>query len=166
MNLVLVDACKSVREAREFFSLLEKLYVFTSGSLMHIRWLEVQRRLNPSEPPRQLQRLCDTRWACRATACRNIRDRLPAIHELLTEIANDADSDRAIEARGILLQLDFTFVLLLNFFSEILNTANAVSTQPQAKDADLVAALDLLQCLTDNLTKCRDDSSSEADKFL
>jgi len=85
---------------------------------------------------------------------------------LLTEIANDADSDRAIEARGILLQLDFTFVLLLNFFSEILNTANAVSTQPQAKDADLVAALDLLQCLTDNLTKCRDDSSSEADKFL
>jgi len=69
LNLVLVDACKSVREAREFFSLLEKLYVFASGSLMHIRWLEVQRRLYPSEPPRQLQRLCNTRWACRATAC-------------------------------------------------------------------------------------------------
>ena len=54
LNLVLVDCCKAVREAREFFSLLEKLYVFTSGSLMHIRWLEVQRRMYPSEQPRQL----------------------------------------------------------------------------------------------------------------
>ena len=37
LNLVLVDCCKALHEAREFFSLLEKLYAFSSGSLAHIR---------------------------------------------------------------------------------------------------------------------------------
>ena len=40
LNLVLVDTCKSVTEASEFFALLERLYVFTSGSLMHRKWIE------------------------------------------------------------------------------------------------------------------------------
>lgn len=35
LSLVLVDAVKAVPEAEEFFSLLEKLYVFTSGSAVH-----------------------------------------------------------------------------------------------------------------------------------
>ena len=35
LNLVLVDACKSVAEANDFFALLERLYVLTSSFVMH-----------------------------------------------------------------------------------------------------------------------------------
>jgi len=35
LNLVLVDVCKTVPAAREFFALLERIYVFALGSLMH-----------------------------------------------------------------------------------------------------------------------------------
>ena len=35
LNLVLVDSCKSVAAASDFFSLLEALYVFISSSIPH-----------------------------------------------------------------------------------------------------------------------------------
>ena len=47
-------------------------------------------------------------------------NRLPAVQEFLSEIANDADSARAIEAWGMVAQLDFHFVLLLNVSRYIL----------------------------------------------
>ena len=65
LNLVLVDCCKSVNDAVEFFALLEKPYVFVSGATAHNLWLETQKMLFPDEVSRQLQRLSDTRWACR-----------------------------------------------------------------------------------------------------
>jgi len=70
LNLVLVDCCKSVSDAVDFFVLFEKLYVFVSGAIPHKVWLDVQKELYRDEPPRQLQRLSDTRWACRVTACK------------------------------------------------------------------------------------------------
>ena len=76
------------------------------------------------------------------------------------------DSAWPIEARGILAQLDFQFVLLLNFFSEILNVTNVLSLQLQAKDADLLTALDLLPCLSQDLQKQRDDATAETDKLF
>ena len=66
-------------------------------------------------------------------------------------IANDGDSDRAVEARGILAQLAFSFLLLLNMLSDLLNTTNALSLQLQAKDADLSAAIDLFETLIEDL---------------
>lgn len=43
LNLVLVDTVKAVPEAGQFFSLLERLYVFTSGSYVHQKWFSIQR---------------------------------------------------------------------------------------------------------------------------
>ena len=35
LNLVLVDSCKNIAAASDFFSLLESLYVFLSSSIPH-----------------------------------------------------------------------------------------------------------------------------------
>ncbi len=43
LNLVLVDSTKSVPESEIFFSLLQKLYVYMSGSYVHQKWLSVQK---------------------------------------------------------------------------------------------------------------------------
>ena len=74
-----MDICKAVPDVNNFFSWLEKLYVFTSGSLMHEKLFAVQAELYPADAPRQLQRFSDTRWACRIVACRHILDRLDAL---------------------------------------------------------------------------------------
>ena len=57
LNLVLVDAVKSVPEAVNFFALLQKLYNFVSGSYVYLKWLAVQKELYPQQQPRELQRL-------------------------------------------------------------------------------------------------------------
>ena len=88
LSLVLVDACKIVQDAGQFFSLLEKLYVFVSTSVVHKLWMEVQRQIHPGFPPRQLHRLSDIRWACRVVSCHNIRDRLQALVKTLRQIAD------------------------------------------------------------------------------
>lgn len=90
LNLVLVDAVKDVPKADEFFALLQSLYVFTSGSYVHSKWLAVQREMGGGT--RQLQQLdtkSDTRWACRFSALCNIMDRLPAIKQVLQEMAQE-----------------------------------------------------------------------------
>lgn len=65
LNLVLVDVTKNVRDAAQFFSLFEKLYVFVSGSYVHTRWTDIQAEMYLEQRKRELKQLCDTRWACR-----------------------------------------------------------------------------------------------------
>jgi len=58
----------------------------------------------------------DTRWACRHIACCNVMDRLPAIVQMLEEIAPENHTQRAVEARGILAQIDLNFAGSLVLF--------------------------------------------------
>ena len=65
--------------------------------------------------------LSDTRWACRHVACRNVMDWLPAIVQLLEEISSENHPHRAVEARGILVQIDLNFVGCLVLFRKVLS---------------------------------------------
>lgn len=58
LNSVLIDVVKDVPETEVFFSLLQSLYILTSGSYVHPKWLSLQREMYGSL--RELQRLSDT----------------------------------------------------------------------------------------------------------
>ena len=115
LNLVLIDTVKAVPEADCFFALLQKLYVYMSGSYVHQKWLDVQKEMYEGQP-RELQKLSDARWACRYLACRNLMDRLPAVLCVLQDIATENSGERSVDARGLLNQLDLSFVSLLATF--------------------------------------------------
>lgn len=165
LNLVLVDSCKSVREAADFFALLERLYVFTSGSVVHVKWIAIQKECYPDEAPRQLKRLSDTRWSCRIEACRVIRDRLDVLVHLLEEIVNGDNRDRAVDACGLLGMIDFKFVLMLYLFCDLLGKTQLLSLQLQSKSLDMSKAIGLVQTLTDTLRDCRDSDESVSELF-
>jgi Domain of unknown function (DUF4371)/hAT family C-terminal dimerisation region len=162
LNLVLVDAVKSVPEASNFFSLLERTYVFTSGSYVHRRWLEIQQEMFPDEAPRELQRLSDTRWACRYYACKNFRDRLPALIRLLQQLEDDNNPDRAVEARGLRAQVDGTFILLSVIFCTILSETKTLSDFLQAPGLDLAKSVNLVHVVADRLTALRNEDSFQS----
>lgn len=145
LNLVLVDCVKKVPEAGEFFTLLQQLYVFMSGSV-HQRWLERQTEMF-SGPPRELPCLSDTRWACRYTACRNLLDRLSVVMTVLDEISNEPDSDRGVKARGLLCQIDLNFIGLLVVFRKVLGDTKYLSDLLQSPNTDLLRAVDLIEVL-------------------
>lgn len=93
LNLVIVDCIKKVPEAGEFFTLLQQLYEFLSASYVHQKWMEVQAEMF-SGPPREIQSLSDTRWACRGIACRNLFERLSAVLKVLDD--NEVDPERNV----------------------------------------------------------------------
>ena len=157
LNLVLVDSVKCIPEANCFFSLMQKLYVFVSGSYVHQRWLEIQTEMFQG-PPRELQRLIDTRWACRYNACKTVRDRLPAIMRLLKEISEEQNGDRATEARGLLAQIDLKFVALLVTFTSVLAEIKYLSDILQSPQLDLGTAVTLVDSLVDTLESYREGS--------
>ena len=89
LNLVLVDCVKKNSHAYEFFSLVQSLYVFMSSSKAHVIYLEMQAKLHPDKQTRQLQRLSDTRWACRYFSLDVIASTFDSIIETLeTEAIN------------------------------------------------------------------------------
>ncbi|XP_066981204.1 zinc finger MYM-type protein 1-like [Macrobrachium rosenbergii] len=89
LNLVLINVAKYVPQAAEFFSLFEELYIFASNSVVHEKFILIQREMLPEEQVRELQHLSDTRWWCRATSCENALLRLECIMRLLKEISED-----------------------------------------------------------------------------
>ncbi len=102
-----------------FFPLLKRLYVFFSSSYVHHKWLKVQSEMFEGAP-RELQRLSDTRWACRYITCRNLMDRLSAVKRVLEDISEGRHPDKAVEARGLLGRIDLNFTGLLSVFKKVL----------------------------------------------
>lgn len=163
LNLVLVDTAKSVRKASDFFALLEKLYVFISGSYVHAKWKQIQIQMYPGEAPHELPRLYDTRWACRYFSCRNVRDHLPAILHLLQDISKEDNAHRAIDARGLHVQIHFQFGTLLTIFCSVLGETKSALDMMQSPNVDCGRASEIIQNLKDELQVMR--SSDDNNKF-
>lgn len=142
LNLILVDSVKAVPGATQFFALLESLYVFLSTTKAHVIFLQKQKELHPDEQPRELQRLSDTRWACRYNAVNSTCHTLDAILGTLEDIAED---NEATQATGLLLQVkSFKFLLCLVIFDKVLSITKGLSDVLQSTSLDLAKAADLV----------------------
>lgn len=85
-------------------------------------------------------------------------DRLPAVLHVLHEIDVENSGERSVEARGILNQIDLTFIATLAIFKNILRDTKMLSDMLQAPSLDLARAVDLIQALQDSLEGYREES--------
>ena len=94
---------------------------------------------------RHLQRLSDTRWACRADAVATVCYTYDAILLTLTEFIATNSGSRVSEARGILLQVkSFRFLLCLITFDQVLSITKHLSDVLQSSNLDLAKAINLI----------------------
>ena len=128
--------------------------------IKHAKWVQIQRDMYPGESVRELQRLCDTRWACRYAACKAVSSRLPAVVRLLSDIEGGENAKRAVEARALLGSVDCHFVIMLCFMSDILGKTQSLSLFLQSATIDFSVA-DLIHAVCADLTELR----SNDDKF-
>ena len=160
LNLALVDCVKNVNDASEFFALLQSLYVFISSSKAHTIFMEKQRELFPDKQPKQLQKLSDTRWACRYRAINAVCWTFDAVIETLQDIASSQDHVKGVEARGLLHQVQcFKFLLSLIIFDRVLSCTFSLSEQLQDSKVNLAKAADLVIATKDTLHEFRHDHS-------
>ena len=158
LNLVLVDCAKIVPQASEFFHLLQNLYVFISTSKAHEIFMSKQLELHPDKQTRQLQRLSDTRWACRHDAVDAVCSTYDSLLATLMDIVDGDDKAKAVEANGILLQIhSVKFILLLVMFLRILSCTRRLSDQLQLKDIDMSKAAELVSATMEILCDFRND---------
>lgn len=162
LNLCLVDCVKSVPCAAEFFGLVQNIYVFLSSSKCHAIYVSEQSKLYPGKAIRQLQRLSDTRWACRQSAISTICYTFDAVVASLMRITNDGDGSRVAEARGLLLQVkSFKFILLLVIFDRLLTCSKGLSDLLQSSKINLAKAGSLIAATIETIDIFRSDSEWE-----
>uniref|UniRef100_A0A3B1J2K6 DUF4371 domain-containing protein n=1 Tax=Astyanax mexicanus TaxID=7994 RepID=A0A3B1J2K6_ASTMX len=153
LNLVLNDACQHITEIKEYYDILQRLYVFFSQSIKRWELLENHLKSKPT-----LKRLCPTRWASRRDALYALRFRYADILQALTKITlRSKKSDERTEAMGLLKAMEaFEFVMMTVIQEKILETINIVSQVLQKKDVDLLQAASLLGNATCTLAQLRD----------
>lgn len=160
LNLVLVDVATSIQCVRDCLSLLQKLYVFVSCSNIHTKWIKMQtdRGLIVME----LKQISNTRWACQASMLRTVCKRFMLLYELLSDvIENDSNSDRVIEARGLLYQFSPDFIKTLFALRHIFEFTKNTSDLLQSPELDYSDALELLEVLQERLNDCRTDTTMQ-----
>jgi len=154
LNLALIDTTKVVRQADNFFSLLEQLYIFISNSIVHENFVKLQKEMHPGEKIRELQSLSETRWWARATSCKNVLIRFECIIRLMRQVSSKDKGARAPTAKSLFAQMNYNFLKLLNFFTDILSTVNKISEQLQDPRLDMAKACQLISTLQQEL-ECR-----------
>ena len=90
LNLALVDSCRTLPHASDFFALLESLYVFMSSSIPHSVLLRKQKEFKMREI--RLVKLSDTRWSCRHASIKAIKATITAILAVVIELLKQEDS--------------------------------------------------------------------------
>ncbi|KAH8039291.1 hypothetical protein HPB51_005537 [Rhipicephalus microplus] len=107
----------------------------------------------------ELQRLSDTRWACQIMACTAAMKSFPAILVCLSEVIA-TNSRRATEARGLLEQMNFSFLFHLRLFTKLLSRLKVFSDILQSKDCNLSQACLMAHTVIDELSEIRNSQSA------
>jgi len=137
LNLVIVDVAKSIEEADLFFNLLQELYGFFSSSVVHSKFIELQKEVLNTKKPVELKRLCLTRWSSQVYCCKAIRSTLTIVLLLLNKLSFSTNIERSLEAEGLLRKIDFKLIYLLLVFYDILSQIQILSKYLQDVKADM-----------------------------
>ncbi|KAE9522780.1 hypothetical protein AGLY_016821 [Aphis glycines] len=99
INLVVVDMCKNVEYANNFFNSLEALYVYFSRPSTNKKLKDMQLKMDIKAST--ITQISDTRWVCRYKNCKTVKDNFKVILEVLSEEI-DANSNLDVaQAIGI-----------------------------------------------------------------
>lgn len=159
LNLVLVESAKSNVHFVTFFSLVEKLYVFCTGSTKrHAAFLKCQQSLYPGQRVVELQKLPDTRWACRERSLTALSKVLKALIKLLTDIIESDPPDTAAgDAKMYLKAIDFEFLVCLEITTPVFQVTGVASDALQQKDLDLSTAYTVTDGVLDTVKNLRSE---------
>ncbi|XP_033099013.1 zinc finger MYM-type protein 1-like [Anneissia japonica] len=144
LNLVLVDASKSVSVLSKVIRVYRSRYNFITSNVVHKKWVEhqTQQELTIME----FGRLSDTRWSCSARQINMIGLRLPTLINVLKDVASiDMNAQRRTDAKGFLSQLDAAFIRNIHLLATVPSVCKFASDMLQSKTNDLGRAMGLIK---------------------
>ncbi|XP_047140388.1 zinc finger MYM-type protein 1-like [Hydra vulgaris] len=146
LNLVICDAAQSSLNSINVFGIIQRLFTLFSASTS--RWNVLLSHTTNFT----LKRLCETRWEAKIESLKAIRYQISSVHDALITIyeTETETPDIAHEAQTLAEQLkDYSFLVSLIAWYNVLFQINVVSKAMQAKDMDLVQCAEMLKkCIT------------------
>jgi len=156
VNLVLVNVCKNESIARDFFDIVQSLYVYMSSAVPHAQFLATQAGIDYNNVVIELKRIIDTRWTCQYAAIASIRRTFAAILKTLEELSVSG-GDRALMAIGLLHQIqNFKFILSLEMFHSLFQLTTTLAESLQNSSVLISTAQKLVSAVSSNLQAFRD----------
>jgi hypothetical protein len=156
LNLVINDAVGGISELRNFFDIVQSVYVFFGHSIK--RWsILTSCRSDSEDEAITLKKLNPTRWAGRYDAVYALKARFSDVMQCLSRIIlQSSKSNERIKAITLRKQMDnFTFVFILVMQCKVLQELNIVSKLLQSKDNELGKAATLLETAADEIQNYR-----------
>src|SRR5215469_7461882 len=91
--------------------------------------------------------ISETRWECRIDSVKPVRFQLPAVYDVLVDVAENANDAKArTEVTGLAKQLkNFPFLVTLVIWHDLLAQMNIISKLIQSKDMQFDVALESIQ---------------------
>ena len=142
-----VDCVKGISKVTDFFDVLQRLYVFMSGSAVNKVFSEKLKAANKDHKTDEfkltLKRHSDTRWTSQFESCRAARSSMEFIVETLEQFSDidERNADRRNVADQLLSGITTTFLIHLVMFEEILRVTSTLARCLQGKNLDLASAL-------------------------
>ena len=145
LNLVICDAAQSSLNSINVFGMIQRLFTFSASTSCWNVLLSHTTNFT-------LKRLCDTHWEAKIESLKAIRYQISSVHDALITIyeTETKTPDIANEAQTLAQQLkDYSFLVSLIAWYNLLFQINVVSKAMQAKDMDLVQCAEMLKkCIT------------------
>nr|XP_047124762.1 zinc finger MYM-type protein 1-like [Hydra vulgaris] len=154
LNLVISDSARSSIKSIAFFGILQRLFTLFSASVS--RW----KILIDHVKSLHLKKLCDTRWEAKISSVKAVRYQVGDVHDALIALSEieGCNPETAHEAITLGEQLkDFSFLVSLIVWYDVLFQVNIVSKTLQEKDMDITQCAKLLKsCCSflENYRKC------------
>lgn len=157
LNLAVVDSCNDIQGVKEFFNILESLFVHFSQPSNHKTFIKTQKALGTKTL--ELSRISDTRWSCRSNNCQAVKNNYSSIIVALKYEIEENSNRNVVEAMGLLTSLTTSkFLVNLVLLTDILLTVNVLSKQLQGKESTLGASTDIIN----GTIKCLEEKRNEA----
>lgn len=144
LNLLLNDAAAASGSTVRFFSLVNHIFVFLSGSTNRWDVLSCHIAGTSSLAPKAI---CSTRWSSRIEAIKPLKRNLDKIIEALHEIRDSEKFDvlSRHEAGCIADKIDFTFICSVCVWHDVLYQVNIVSKKLQSIQSNVQSAVTCLK---------------------
>ena len=159
LNLALMSACYSIKCARNYLSIINKLHDFIEGSAKrHGLFKHIQEERHATT----LKHLSDTRWASRFNSFFAIKETYSSILLFLEIIDDNEKSEIGATAFGLLTAIkQFDFIFFVHVMCSLFKITTILNSALQSKELHISGAIDIAEITILNLIQMKNTDNFE-----